>query len=422
MNPKKKLLVVTGAGASVEFDMPSVVEISKILESATRDRYPLLFNQSRGLYCYFEDQLTQHWRHRGRISSNDQPTFEDVLLAIFETAGAMDNKGFASPSTAFLSVRPFPDLGFDRSSRFAVDDTVIRQFGAIAVDSLLDHFRKRCLNAEGNRAASFKALRGLISALKDEFELSIATLNYDDVIYRCAGGLEMGFDADGRFDNFRLFNRQDWGSLLHLHGSVHFDFRDDHTRFDGFGGFGDVHWVESLDLTSGQNAFGSGPAGGKTLAKLPRSVLVAGLGKEVQIQKQPFRTYFAEFDRLVTSADALLVAGYGWMDTHVNLAFEHFRDERRRPVVVIDYARDYVMNARTPVSSGGHPSVHRLLNVMKTSYGEMSIIPSTVAALKQQKEFDISCNRDKPLAIWYGGFIEACRYPDEVVTQLLRSP
>jgi len=200
---------------------------------------------------------------------------------------------------------------------------------------------------------------------------------------------------------------------------VHFDFRDDNTRFDGFGGLEDVHWVEDLELTSGQNASGSGPAGGKALAKLPRSVLVAGLGKEVQIQKQPVRTYFAEFDRLVASADALLVAGYGWMDTHVNLAFEHFRDDRRRPVVAIDYARDDVWNARTPVDSGGHAAVHRLLHVMKTPYGEMSVIPNTVATLKQSRDFELSRARDRPLAIWYGGFLEACRHPDKVVRQLL---
>jgi hypothetical protein len=267
MGPKKKLLVLSGAGASVDFGMPNVSDVSKLLEGATRDQFPLLFDHSRGLYSYFEDQLAQHWRLRGRLSASEWPTFEDVLLAIFETAGALDDKGFASPSTAFLSVRPFPDLGFDRSTRSVVDDNVIRQFGAIAVDSLLDEFRKRCVIAEQEGAASFEALRGLISALSGEFELAFATLNYDDVLYRCAGRFEMGFDDSGRFDNFRLFNRQNWGAFLHLHGSVHFDFRDDNTRFDGYGGFDDIHWVEDLESTSGPNAFGSGPLAERPLPR-----------------------------------------------------------------------------------------------------------------------------------------------------------
>jgi hypothetical protein len=410
MTSKKKLLVLTGAGASVDFGMPNVNDVSKILSDATRDRFPL-FDQSRGLFEYFEDQLAGHWRLRGRLLPRERPTFEDVLLAIFETAGALDDKGFASPSTAFLSVRPFPDLlGLDRSSRVAADDNVIRQFGAIAVDSLLDEFRRLCRNAERDRLASFAALRGLVSALAEEFELSFATLNYDDVMYRCTNRLETGFDRDGRFNNLCLFQRENWSVFLHLHGSVHFDLRF---------GLEDVHWVEDLESTSGQNAFGSGPGAGKALARFPRSVLVAGLGKEVQIQKQPFRTYFAEFDRLVASADALLVVGYGWMDTHVNLAFEHFR---ARPVVAIEYARDDVWNARTPVNSGGHAAIHRLLGVLgdtETPYGEMSSIPQRVAGLKKTREFELSRDPDQPLAIWYGGFLEACRHPEKVVRRLL---
>jgi hypothetical protein len=280
----------------------------------------------------------------------------------------------------------------------------------MAVDSLLAEFRGRCLNAERDLPANFAALRGLVSALTEEFELSFATLNYDDVLYRCANQLETGFHCNGRFNNLGLFYRENWGVFLNLHGSVHFDLPF---------GFEDVHWVEDLETTSGQNALGSGPSAGKALANFPRSVLVAGLGKEVQIQKQPFRTYFAEFDRLVASADALLVVGYGWMDTHVNLAFEHFRDERRRrPVVAIEYAGDDVCNARTPVSSGGHAAVHRLLGQMK-NYGKMSSVPQTVARLKETREFELSRDPELPLAIWYGGFLEACRHPEKVVQRLL---
>jgi NAD-dependent SIR2 family protein deacetylase len=91
MASKKKLLVLAGAGASVDFGMPTVNDVSKILSDATRGRFPLLFDQSRGLFEYFEDQLAEHWRLRGRLSSIERPTFEDVLLAIFETAGALDD-------------------------------------------------------------------------------------------------------------------------------------------------------------------------------------------------------------------------------------------------------------------------------------------------------------------------------------------
>jgi hypothetical protein len=125
---------------------------------------------------------------------------------------------------------------------------------------------------------------------------------------------------------------------------------------------------------------------------------------------------------LVMSADALLVVGYGWMDTHVNLAFEHFRDQRR-PVVVIEFACDNVWNARTPVDSGGHSAVQHLLKVMKTCPAKMTsfgyTIPKPVAQLRNSLEFELSSEPDRPLAIWYGGLLEACRHPEKVVRQLM---
>jgi hypothetical protein len=56
---------------------------------------------------------------------------------------------------------------------------------------------------------------------------------------------------------------------------------------------------------------------------------------------------------------------------------------------------------------------------MKTPSGEMSIIPRTVAGLKETREFELSRDPKRPLAIWYGGFLEACRHPEKVVQRLL---
>lgn len=41
--PKNKLLVVVGAGASIDFGMPSVEGVADLLSEAAQDRYPLRF-------------------------------------------------------------------------------------------------------------------------------------------------------------------------------------------------------------------------------------------------------------------------------------------------------------------------------------------------------------------------------------------
>jgi len=71
----------------------------------------------------------------------------------------------------------------------------------------------------------------------------------------------------------------------------------------------------------------------------PTSTIVAGYGKTQQIVRQPFRTYFAQVNRLIQEADSLLFVGYGFGDLHLNAAFSEVRD-RRRATVVVDWADD----------------------------------------------------------------------------------
>jgi hypothetical protein len=61
---------------------------------------------------------------------------------------------------------------------------------------------------------------------------------------------------------------------------------------------------------------------------------VASYGKTQQILRRPFRSYYSELDRLLSSADGLLCLRYGFADLHLNAALEGYRDARHRPVVM----------------------------------------------------------------------------------------
>jgi hypothetical protein len=54
---KRKLLVVVGAGASIEFGMPSVDGVGDILSDAAQQQYPLFTDAASNLYKYFERTL-----------------------------------------------------------------------------------------------------------------------------------------------------------------------------------------------------------------------------------------------------------------------------------------------------------------------------------------------------------------------------
>ena len=207
-----------------------------------------------------------------------------------------------------------------------------------------------------------------------------------------------------------------------LHGSVHFDMREDFTGFTGFGGLHEVHWIEDLGAQFSQNADGRSTFRTVEGVEFPTSSIVAGYGKTTQILRRPFRTYFGELDRLVHGCDAVLFLGYGFSDIHLNFAFESFRDARRRAVAVIDFAPDNAITASGIEWADGHQTVTSVLGLLQTKKHMMTWLgynfPNSVGRLKAAKEFEISNDPDYPLAIWYGGMLAACDNVDKVIERL----
>jgi hypothetical protein len=268
-----------------------------------------------------------------------------------------------------------------------------------------------------NKAAEFSQLQTLVAALQAEFEVAVVTLNYDNVMYRAFHGIETGFDpATGQFDETRILNRSQWPCMLHLHGSVHFDMA---------GGASDLHeivWRPDIQGTFHQNAGGRSTRSYVEGADFPTSVVVAGYGKTTQILRRPFRTYYSELDRLVVGCDAVLFAGYGFGDAHLNIAFERFRDAKRRPVAVIGYAPDDAMTMGGVDLGDENPTITALIHTFHTDFRSMQALgrsaPDTVEALKAAQEFEVSTDPQTPLALWYNGMLSACANPGKVVAQL----
>jgi hypothetical protein len=241
-------------------------------------------------------------------------------------AAAFPAGRFTSALGAFITANSIPDVNWLAAERKKVDGDLLREFRHFLVDTLLQEFRFRCRDVYSNKIAELAKLRDLFAGLGKEFELAVVTLNYDDIVYRSAPGLETGFGPGGNFVDANIAFRHHWPCILHLHGSVHFDMRDNYTDFLGFGGLHDIQWQENLNGQFQQNA--EGRSGFSTVegTEFPTSSIVAGYGKTTQILRRPFRTYYAEVDRLVAGCDAVLFLGYGFSDIHLNLAFEKFRD------------------------------------------------------------------------------------------------
>lgn len=404
---KKNLLLVVGAGASVDFGMPSVDQVRIILNAEAQKWYSLVHTPATNLYEHIEEAVKQRSGHA--------PNFEQALYLIFALSAAKSAQIYNWAQGVFTNVEELPDFFFGRGGGQHADANALRQLGCMLVDELLLKFRELCRVAEQDRGAEIAKLKSFLEALHAEFEIAVVTLNYDNVMYRAFPGIETGFDPEsGEFQQERIFNRQSWPCMLHLHGSVHFDMHIQNLELH------EIHWQRDISSTFQQNSFGR--SGQRSIEGLdfPTSVIVAGYGKSFQLLRRPFRTYYSELDRLVTNCDAVLFAGYGFGDKHLNTAFEGYRDLRRRPVVIIKFAADNEMT----VAGSWHedPSIHTILRTFGTHQSSMRWLSyshlSSVAKLKEAKEFETSCDPMTPLAFWYDGMRSACHNVDKVLAQL----
>jgi hypothetical protein len=418
--PKKKLLLVVGAGASVDFGMPSVAAVRGIINSVIQTRYPLLNVSATNLYEHIEETISRYWAHFVPVHLRRSPHFEDVLYVIFALASAYPAGAYTSALGALITATKLPDVSFFSRKPQQVGSQILRDLGNASVDSVIENLRSTCVASKVSKAGEFAQLQAFVTALQADFDIAVVTLNYDDVMYRAFPGIETGFDTvTGKFDERRILNRSEWSCMLHLHGSVHFDMPLSRAPSS------DLHeicWQPNLGATFQQNASGRNSRRYAEGTDFPTSVIVAGYGKTSQILRRPFRTYYSEIDRLVSSCDALLFAGYGFGDVHLNIAFETYRDTRRRPVAVIGWATDDAMTMGGTDLGDHNPVISTLIHTFRTELASMRALghslPDTVRALRTAEEFEVSINPDTPLALWYNGMIAACANPSKVIARL----
>jgi hypothetical protein len=413
---KKKLLVIAGAGASIEFGMPSVKDVGDLLIQEAQMRFPLANDPRRNLYSWLVDEVTAYWGTVAKPSLGKAPNFEDIMYAVFLLTAAYPSGVFTSPLGALVAPKSFPDILWLGKQQRSVDKDVWRELGGFLSDTIIDAFRDKCRQLEPANKAKVDEFRAFFRALSKRFHLAIVILNYDDIIHRSIPGLTTGFGQDGVFRDELLFRRRRWPCILHLHGSVHFDMRS------AQGDLHNVQWQENLSAAFNQNSAGRSPINSSEGTTFPQSVIVAGHGKTSQILRRPFRSYYSELDRLVSQSDALLCLGYGFGDVHLNMAIEAYRDHRQRPVVLVDYAADNAMSASAAHWDDPPRSIVIAMEVLMTDARSMCALshsaPSNVEELKKLRAFDLSNDPKKPLAIWYNGMREACRNPDKLLTKL----
>lgn len=407
---KKKLLITVGAGASIDFGLPSVKDVDQLFENLAGTIYPLDDDPTSNLYCYCRNAIDSYYSGSPKPGQRNYVNFEEVLYQLNLLIPYLADQSRLHGSNALLAAKTLPAV-----RRFSkpkpVDDQVLRELTNSLIDGLVDHFIDACATASTAKAGEIAELRQFLTALQNEFEIGIITLNYDNLFTQALPKLYTGFDGTGNFDAINVLTRADWNFVYHLHGSVHFAMT---------GAAHDMHgitWTATPSKNHSVQASGRSSQDSMEGTSYPMSPFVAGYGKTQQILRQPFRTYFAQVSRLVHEADSLLFLGYGFGDLHLNAAFSDVRN-RRRPIVVVDWAD----NCQDSLPFRSDFWTYNLFRTLPGTAQDMSqpghTAPASIKDLKAANECEVSTNSSYPLAVWYNGFLGACRSYTKILQHL----
>jgi hypothetical protein len=228
---KRKLLVILGAGSSIPCGMPSVPEIDYMMKKWGHEwtQTPYLpidaGNVFNDLWDIAEDYYRRHLRQHLGIHVN----FERVLaemsaLASWVTPSPFGNVLSQAVRDPGLSQRftwsstPRPDEPF-LHQRVIVDQLTC------LLQKLAQHMRNmsKTLHKETPQFTKYKTI---LSRLRDEFEVGIYNLNYENVAVSAWPTAFTGF-RDGEFDPRGIGTRREWEFICHLHGSVHYSFTEE---------------------------------------------------------------------------------------------------------------------------------------------------------------------------------------------------
>ncbi len=408
---KKKLLITVGAGASLDFDLPSVNAVDIFFDDCAGKSHPLADDPTSNLYRYCRNAISTYYADAPKPELRKRANFEEVLYQLNLLIPYLSDPDRLRGSNALLTANSLPEVMHFGRHRKAVDGTVLRDLTSMLMSELVDHFIDACATASTVKTAEIAELGQFLAALQNEFEIGIITLNYDNLFTQALSGLHTGFDTAGKFDPMSVLARTDWNFIYHLHGSVHFAMTG--VAHDMHG----ITWVDTPSKDHTVHATGRNSQDSMEGTTYPMSPFVAGYGKTQQILRQPFRTYFAQVNRLVHEADSLLFLGYGFGDLHLNAAFSEVRD-RYRPIVLVDCAAD----TQDPLPFRQDVWSYNLFTTLPGDAHTMSsaghLAPAYLGDLRASRDLEVSNNPTYPLAVWYNGMLEACRHPQKILEHL----
>jgi hypothetical protein len=402
---KEKLLIIAGAGASVDFDMLSSSQIEEMFELNGPNKLRV-GNRFVSLYKYVKDELLKY--HQSGTSLGrplpdkvDDVYFEEVVYQLLNLYSAL-SETHKNGLGAFCNLNVFPTkIMGNRNVKLDYFDFCHE--ADILVAKLLDEIREKCTSLPLDKLA---LLKQLLKKLNKSFDLSVVNLNYDNILYQSIPfKAETGFGRDGKFEPRRILYNQKWNFFYHLHGSVHFYYANTEHAYE-------IRFVNDFTqekVVESNRSFRSLNDTTEGFPILSRPIIV-GYGKAWQIQREPYLFYYNDLARRVDEADKILFIGYSFGDLHLNNLIQmSLRHKKKKKIVILDYAEQ--LDGFCCREDYWTYDVCRTLRIYPVDFDFCS-----ASELTDLSPFER--NRDKTVSISYKGFGFYLDKPNLLVSEL----
>lgn len=310
--PKRKFVMITGAGTSISFGIPSTLNATALIENSFRNT-PGISPSELSLFDTIKSGLENYLINPGNVS------FEDIYQSIQDVRAL---QCIPKDPEAFDEFRPrvgATHILNEQISLYSEQDG--RALQNAYLNNILDTFFKSLPSMPSNNQLS-----PALEYIQREYIVWSFTLNYDNLISDVWSSFASGFIPGS---TPRVFNPSLLLSALrskrhihsHLHGSLKWGFPTN--------GFNNPFELHEFDTPNDGIRNSKSRPSGRPLQKggtIPLSPIITGLDKTELVFRQPFFTNFMAFYRALDLCSDLLIAGYGFSDRHVNMGIHNCRE------------------------------------------------------------------------------------------------
>lgn len=319
---KRKLLIITGAGASIESGICSVKDIDSLFENKASAQFML--DTGKNLYQYVRDTINNYY-----LSYGYKTDYEEVLYILF-TLASLEKQYNPNPLNAFISNLTHPKILENKTYRNIIS-TDFNSLAKYLIDELLKELRIQSSLSNKN----MDIVKDFFRKIGKKYKIGFITTNHDNIITQSFPRYFTGFNKKGFFNKSKVLKRKKWNFSYYIHGSIHFDMKQYENELH------QIVWKKDISSTFSQNSMGR--SGNITMEglDLPNSTIVAGYDKLNQIQREPFRSYYNKFENVILKTDIILIIGYGFNDYHLNNILETYtKIKKNNKIVIISFSDD----------------------------------------------------------------------------------